>query len=1174
MIQLQGFASERVASIYYDISNTAGVHTNQTGYVTGLLYDTNLLTFTKSGFQCYDVPLANGMNTLTVHATDMLGNATTTNVSVILDYSSDTTAPVLSVSWPPDGTCICASNFTFEGQVDDPTATITATITDGNGNTNTMSGLVERDGTVWINNLPLLTGTNTLTITARDAAGNVSTTSLTVYQSSVLITVNPLASSQLNQSAVTVYGTVSDVTARVYVNGIQATVNDDGTWEADAVPVSATGTAVFNVAVYPASDPLPVQPPGDSASSSVVVSSLGTAQAKTMVSANDLPTDQPALGFVLATAPQDPVVQVVSYHEVASGCGIQYLDNWYGMVRYAINDWSLDEHWKEGVGGYYDYTSTVTQWFYYYWLAPWNDNETVDLPPEMPPYIFMEYKATANAKIDAQTALKTGGTAATDQMNLYLVRLRLYEYGYNAANHTYGTTYINPAQVMVPGQTLTASGVDTNAGDMLVSAPNGATVAMTPQTSASKDYYFDYQVAQLDLQLAVDASRDGHITFDSADQTTTAKPYRFWINDSQEGGDISSAADDIPGTDVLHLKATLPQVRGASDLVNFFPVALCLSNVLQLLPPTNGWEYHLSQADGAVNFVYTDLTRSNAFDYLTNSDNAVYGPLCLQPASYAGAEYVSASGEQLSLDFLNRIQADGNKGVILVEGIKATQKPLMLEIWHNGQKLAGVPLYLNIQGVEQMYRHLNLRDGADAPANLPGPAYSSDTGVASSMGEPANAPDSLSNNKWLIFVHGYNVSAQDSRGWEAEMFKRFYWSGSHARYLGVDWLGNPQGANIVSDNPVYNLPDYYLAAMNAFATAPIFAARINALTGFKTIVAHSLGCGVTAIALNDFSLQVDHACLMDAALATECFDGDSAEDLADMTYSPWTLDNDHSTPNYPRSLWASDWYKQFQGGSDVRQTLTWKNRFVSAIPVIQSFYSSTEDVLGTYPGTPNSTMWASISGGFGPYAWVLQEKSKGNLASLFGLTVQGSDYGGWGFNPCDGYLPSYPVWYKLTGGGLREMKTPSDIGTVTQDLLNGSQFNPLFKNGWGTFNGNNPSAIYVNVDTSQFTGPNWILGLYQPNQGSVVAANPAKKAQLLVQAIPALSLPVGANPCQNSALSGKQFNMPAQFVDSTHWPRDQQSGTGIPLWLHSDIDNVAYPYLYKLFKQIVLISQQ
>jgi hypothetical protein len=100
---------------------------------------------------------------------------------------------------------------------------------------------------------------------------------------------------------------------------------------------------------------------------------------------------------------------------------------------------------------------------------------------------------------------------------------------------------------------------------MLVSAPNGATVAMTPQTSASKDYYFDYQVAQLNLQLAVDASRDGNITLDSADQTTTAKPFRFWINDAYENSDDESAdgADaQIPGNS--HPNYLTTQIQGRS----------------------------------------------------------------------------------------------------------------------------------------------------------------------------------------------------------------------------------------------------------------------------------------------------------------------------------------------------------------------------------------------------------------------------------------------------------------------------------------------------------------------------------------------------------------------------------------------------------------------------------
>jgi hypothetical protein len=87
-----------------------------------------------------------------------------------------------------------------------------------------------------------------------------------------------------------------------------------------------------------------------------------------------------------------------------------------------------------------------------------------------------------------------------------------------------------------------------------------------------------------------------------------------------------------------------------------------------------------------------------------------------------------------------------------------------------------------------------------------------------------------------------------------------------------------------------------------------------------------------------------------------------------------------------------------------------------------------------------------------------------------------------------------------------------------------------------------------------------------------VNRDPAKNTQLLAQAIPALSLPVGANPCQNNALSGKQFNMPAQFADKARWPRSVPNN--VPEWRHSDISKVAYPFIYQLFDQIISISNQ
>ena len=1206
VIQLQGYANVPLGGLTYDLSNASGVVTNLTGYVTGWFYDTNLQTFTGNSFQCYDVPLTNGWNTITLHATDMAGNTATTNVSLIMDYTSysngggsggngsnGTIMPVLSVAWPTDGISICGTNFTISGQVDDPTATITVIIVDANGYTNTVAGRVDRDGTVRVNNVPLAAGANMLTVTAKNAVGNSASTSLTLNQSSVLVTLNP-PTGDLS----TVSGTVSDNTVQVYVNGVAATVNPDGTWTASGVPVSATGTVVYEVVVYPAANPPPPSmppPPPPSGGGGTLTASL--VRANTLAMNNTLAT----LGINKLTAPTGPVVQVVGYQENDAGESYSPLGGSRTGNRYAITDWSASVNWTEGVGGTYHNKRSGKEWFFYYWMNQGNTEEQIILMPENPNYnIPMEHGNIGwpqewSGTVAAKTALKTGGDDTTGKLNLYLVRLWVYDWWYDQVNY-YGDDqlYINPAQVTVPGRMLVPDGVDTNANDLLVMAPDRTTVEMTPQTSASDAYSFSFQPIKLDLQLAVDNNRDGTITFDrlgqnNPDQTTVGKPFRFWINDSRENGDIVAGADcQIPGQPALspnneglpYANYAYDHVQARSDLVNYFPVALNLSDTLTWLSPTNGYEYHLVQGDSAVKFVYTSLTLTNAIDYLTNTASTGYGSNANENAESATTILVpglasGVLGVTLDTNWLARVQANGGTGIILVEGCTNTIKPLWLEIWHkdqsgNNKMLGGVPLYLNISGVEQMFRHKNLRDGnGEPPSGLVGDTSVRDNVLSqlTRINEPTNNPDADSNGNWFIFVVGSNVDGDNARGWEAEMFKRLYWSGSKAKFVGVSWYGDP----FTDGEGVY---DYHMAVRNAFGTAPALASFVNGLSGSKTIAGHSLGCGLIAAAMADHGMTVNNACLFDSAFAQECFDGDADDNLTAMRPAAWE--------NYPESLWAAHSHERFDS-SDARSTLTWRNRFVNALNNgnVYNFYSSTEDCLGEYDGeVPSTAVGALINSGFHPvnYVWVYQEKAKGNRQDYYipiypGSFHAGSKYGGWGFNPCDGYLPSYPVWYKLTAGGLRTMKTPADIGTPTQAVLDGSQCNPLFKNGWGTFNGNNPSEIYVNANVSQFTGPTWILGLYQPNQGSTVASDPVKCNQLLAEMIPALSLPAGANHCGN-LLSGRQFNMPEQFIANDQWPRAPKPGMETPVWWHSDMDQVAYPYLYKLYNQLVSISNQ
>lgn len=136
--------------------------------------------------------------------------------------------------------------------MDDVKAAITASIIATNGQTNTVQGLMERSGAVWFNNLPLNSGTNIVTVTATDAAGNMSATSFNVVGNDVGLVVDPLTDDQMNQTSVTVTGSIGDpVGDCVWVNDVQAGVDPDtGDWEADGVPVNPTGTATLAVRVY------------------------------------------------------------------------------------------------------------------------------------------------------------------------------------------------------------------------------------------------------------------------------------------------------------------------------------------------------------------------------------------------------------------------------------------------------------------------------------------------------------------------------------------------------------------------------------------------------------------------------------------------------------------------------------------------------------------------------------------------------------------------------------------------------------------------------------------------------------------------------------------------------------------------------------------------------------
>lgn len=467
------------------------------------------------------------------------------------------------------------------------------------------------------------------------------------------------------------------------------------------------------------------------------------------------------------------------------------------------------------------------------------------------------------------------------------------------------------------------------------------------------------------LGMVPDFNHDRHITDQDKYQMLTNAPFRFWVNDDDDRGDVAEDDSDVPGQD-SRADYRNDVVDGRCDLTDFFPVWLDLHDMLKIFSEDFGFECRLSQADGAVKVVYTDLSRAAAGDYLIR-DGVHCGPGLSQGANEATSIQVTPEGVKLDKTFLDLIAGDRNKGVLLVEATRPSTAPLVLDIWSEGSAVCSLSLDLSLSGVEEMYRWINLRPSGGQPT---------------STGAPANTLDSLSNGKNVFFLHGFNVSAEASRGWSAEVFKRLYWSGSRAKFWGMTWDG---------DVGLVNALHYQEDVANALHTAGFLSAAIGNIAGEKIVLAHSLGNMVVSAAIQDYGVGVDKYFMLNAAVATESYRPASFNDATAgnyMLHEDWV--------GYSNKTWCAKWFELFSSPDD-RAKLTWKDRFSNVLSVAYNFYSSGDEIFEVYTnGTP------SVFSG-GPFhlerrAWQKQEHFKGR--TVWGLPIPilgGTDWAGWGF---------------------------------------------------------------------------------------------------------------------------------------------------------------------------------
>ncbi len=172
-------------------------------------------TITGAGFSLAGVQLAEGQNTIAVVATDLANNPGAGSVPVMLD----TIAPVITITAPVNGS-----------YVNTPKITVAGSIIELNPLEVRVNGtqIPIPNGDFSLPDIALAEGLNTITVSAKDKAGNESTTSVTLTLDTIVpqITISSPAPGLLTRTAqIAVSGTVSEAGTEVTVNTTAALVS-------------------------------------------------------------------------------------------------------------------------------------------------------------------------------------------------------------------------------------------------------------------------------------------------------------------------------------------------------------------------------------------------------------------------------------------------------------------------------------------------------------------------------------------------------------------------------------------------------------------------------------------------------------------------------------------------------------------------------------------------------------------------------------------------------------------------------------------------------------------------------------------------------------------------------------------------------------------------------------
>jgi len=382
-------------------------------------------------------------------------------------------------------------------------------------------------------------------------------------------------------------------------------------------------------------------------------------------------------------------------------------------------------------------------------------------------------------------------------------------------------------------------------------------------------------------ELMVDGNRDGEMSFDdasvhAADETTEDKPYRFWLNDDDDGA--AEAEEHVPSSIRDYEDGIIRSIRDLEDFTRLHANVGGLSEALEAGTLRAAFEWKQPSGDPRVKiYRATSSTTSYLESETVAASHLLFPfrdtlgevgqgtPLFLPPDFWASRSQFSNVPKTLPIAWF------------IFEGSGEGKGELTLTFWHGNTKIGRAPgVWLDIKNVKRMYQRAKATplDGVAAPWTNENPlptAYVDDPN-----GYEFDIPPDESDDV-IIFVHGIHpplTAAGDSYRLNINtaetVYKRLWHCGYKGRFALYKWPAlNPAGFFLNGTGFEFNQSEY--RAFKYGKGLADFVANLPA-TYKKYIYAHSQGNAVTAAGFRNYGLKAGTWIVTQGAIPISCFD--------------------------------------------------------------------------------------------------------------------------------------------------------------------------------------------------------------------------------------------------------------------------------------------------------------